>query len=282
MSKLYGAVAVLATACWVLPGAQAQVVVPLANGNASFEDNFVPDGEFSGPQPAGWALYDPDGLVQPGIPGSGINAVGVLNPTDTSFFMPGSVPDGSNVALIYLEQQAGTTTAGSLVGLAQSFAGVLLAHTRYTLSVGVGNIGSGTGLGASAGFGFADLSGFPGYRVELLAGGQVIAFDDNSLGANIAEQSFQTSSVDFTVGASHPMAGSVLGVRLINLNATGNLSERAREVDFDDVRLIATAVPEPQEYALLLGGLAVLLWRYGRNGRYGSKDRASRRATNAS
>lgn len=248
----------IAMSLCTLGAAQAQVLVPLANGNASFEANPVPGGEFSGPQPAGWALYDPDGLFQQPISVVGVNAVGVLNPAGTDFFDVGSVPDGLNVALIYLEQRAGTTDIGSMVGLSQSFSGVLQTNTQYTLSVGVGNIASGAGLGASAGFGYADLSGFPGYRVELLAGGQVIAADDNSL-ANIPEAAFQTSTVVFSVGAIHPLAGSVLGVRLINLNAFGNTVERAREVDFDDVQLFASAVPEPRDYAMWLAGLGLLL-----------------------
>lgn len=230
---------------------------PIAIQNASFEDDFAPAGGFPVFVPSGWQLYDP------GLPGNGQgivnfnnNAVGVLNPSGTSFFVD-PVPHGSNVALIYLEQVAGTTQAGKMVGLSQTLTGATLqVNTRYTLNVAVGNIASGTGLGAYAGFGFADLSGFPGYRVELLAGGQVVAADDNSLA--IGEGRFATSSVVFDTGASHALAGQVLGIRLINLNATGNLNERGREVDFDAVSLVAAPVPEPQAHALWLAGLGLM------------------------
>ena len=105
----------------VAPAAHAQVLVPLANGNPSFEANFVPGGEFSGPPPAGWTLYDPDGLTLQDMNVVGINAIGVLNPAGTSFFLPGQVPHGNNVALIYLEQRARIPSAdpGSVVGLSR-------------------------------------------------------------------------------------------------------------------------------------------------------------------
>lgn len=245
--RLFAVSAMLASAC----GSLAQTVLPLAN--PSFEDDAAQPGTFPVLVPAGWSLYDPAGIVN-----QNTNAVGVLRPQGTSFFVD-PVPDGNNAALVYLEQRAGTTLPGDPVGLSASFAAVLQNDTRYELSVHVGNIASGTGLGSFAGLGFYDLSGFPGYRVELLAGTEVLAFDDNSLAATLAEGRFQPTTVVFTTGAAHAQAGSVLGVRLINLNATGNTAERGREVDFDQVQLLATAVPEPAAFAMWLGGLGLLL-----------------------
>ena len=237
---------------------QAQVITVV---NPSFEANFAPAGGFPVFVPTGWNLYDP------GLPGNGAgivnqnnNAVGVLNPAGTTFFVD-PVPHGNNVALIYLEERANNTVVlpGKMVGLSQTLTSTLQLNSHYDLSVAVGNIASGTGLGAYAGFGFADLSGFPGYRIELLAGGQVVAADNNSLGAGIGEGRFATATVQFDVGNSHALAGQALGIRLINLNATGNLVERAREVDFDAVSLVASAVPEPETYALFTAGLGLIL-----------------------
>ena len=241
------------------------MAIPVANH--SFEADLAPDGGFPVVIPASWSLYDPGLIVD-----QATNAVGVLNPTGTDFFTnPNAVPDGRNAALIYLEQEAGTTAVGDPVGLFQSLGTLLQAHTRYTLSVDVGNIASGTGLGAYSGFGFADLSSFPGYRLELLAGGAVIAFDHNS--QTIAEGQFGTATVLAQIGAEHAQLGQALGIRLINLNATGNLNERGREVDFDQVRLIAAAVPEPATYALWLGGISLLAF-WGRNRRRTQNARA--------
>jgi len=231
-------------------GALAQTSIPLVN--PGFEADHAPAGGFPVLLPSGWSLYDPGGIVD-----QGNNAVGVVNPTGSTFFID-PVPEGSNAALIYLEQRAGTTAIGDPVGLQQSFATVLQAHTRYTLSASVGNIASGTGLGAFSGLGFYDLSGFPGYRLELLAGGQVIAVDDNSLAGTLGEGRFATATVQFTAGADHALLGSVLGVRVVNLNATGNTFERGREVDFDQIQLFAAAVPEPRDYAMWLAGLGLL------------------------
>jgi len=220
--------------------------------NPSFEANLVPAGEFQVFNPLGWARYDPGGIVN-----QSNNAVGGLNPAGTTFFID-PVPHGNSVALIYLEQRAGTQNPGAIVGLSQTLSGNLLQlNTRYQLQAAVGNIASGSGLGASAGFGFADLSGFPGYSVQLLAGGVVVAEDNNML--TIGEGRFATSTVELLVGNSHARAGQTLGIRLLNLNATGNLVERAREVDFDAVSLIASGVPEPGSYAMFLAGLGLCI-----------------------
>lgn len=230
-------------------GVQAQAISIV---NPSFEADFAPNGGFPVFDPTGWSRYDPAGIVN-----QSTNAVGVLNPTGTTFYVD-PVPHGNNVALVYLEQRRGTNLNGDAVGFFQTLAGNTLAqNTRYTLNVTVGNIASGTGLGAFAPFGFANLSGFPGYRVELLAGGQVVAADDNSL--VIGDGRFATSSVVLEVGQSHALAGQTLGIRLLNLNnATGNPLERGREVNFDNVSLVAAPVPELPSGALYLAGLALI------------------------
>ena len=92
----------------------------------------------------------------------------------------------------------------------------------------------------------------------------MVAVDDNSLGLAIGEGQFMATSVAWTVGAGDPLVGSAMEVRLVNLNAFGNLDERAREVDFDQVQLVATAGPEPSTVALWMGGLATCLVLRGR------------------
>ena len=248
MRKFSFVSAALAGLC-MATGVQAQVI---SITNPSFEADLVPGGEFQVFNPFGWARYDPGAIVN-----QNSNAVGGLNPAGTTFFVD-PVPHGNSVALIYLEQRAGTQNPGAIVGLSQILSGNLLQlNTRYVLSAAVGNIASGSGLGASAVFGFADLSGFPGYSVQLLAGGVVVAEDNNTL--SIGEGRFATSIVELLVGNSHARAGQPLAIRLLNLNASGNLVERAREVDFDAVSLIASAVPEPGSYAMFLAGLGLFI-----------------------
>lgn len=233
--------------CGVAAGGLGAQVLTVQN--PSFESNVAPAGGFPVQIPSGWTLFDPQGIVD-----QGRNAVGVLNPAQTTFYSQ-PVPDGSNVALIYLEQRAGTAIAGNAVGLSQVLGASLQAQTRYRLTVDIGNIASGTGLGAFAAFGAADLSGFPGYRLELLAGNTLLASDNNTLGGLIPDGEFRRSTVTFQSGSLNPELGQALMIRLINLNLADTGTERGREVNFDNVVVLATPVPEPSAAAMLAGGL---------------------------
>ena len=76
------------------------------------------------------------------------------------------------------------------------------------------------------------MAGFPGYRVDILAGGEVLASDVNTLA--ITEGTFATSTVTFNSTADHPQIGQNLEIHLVNLANGPGL-----EVDFDNVRLDA-------------------------------------------
>ncbi|MBL8483093.1 MAG: PEP-CTERM sorting domain-containing protein, partial [Rhodocyclaceae bacterium] len=190
-----------------------------------------------------------------GIYNASNRAVGVLNPTGSTFF-PGGAPQGNNVALTWLDD-------GDLnnqhMGLAQVLTTDLAPSTHYRLSVEVGNIDSGTGSPPYDVFGFFNIEGFPGYRVQLLAGGVVLAEDDNSLGASLAEGTFGTSIIDF-VSPANVLAGQALEIRLINLNLPGTPGAPGIEVDFDDVRLDAAPLGVPAPAVAPLLGAAALGW----------------------
>ena len=186
----------------------------------------------TGAPPAGWQPY--------GAVGSGAY-VGVLNPgvmavepMATNF--PAGALEGDNVVLLFFDGHLG----GAEFGVTQTLSATLTANTRYTLSAGVGNIASGTSVVQPyASFGFFDLRGFPGYRVELVAGGTVIAADNNSLLP--AEGTFETSTVEAVIGASHAQLGQSLAIRLVNLNQPDVLDPAVDlEVDFDAIALDAS------------------------------------------
>ena len=141
---------------------------------------------------------------------------------------------------------------GNEYGFVQTLVDSLQANTTYTLEVDIGNIRSGTSLNNDV----FNLDGFPGYRVDFLAGGVVLESDDNTLAGAIAEGAFQTSALSFTTGDTPAQLGQALGIRLVNLNTVDPTAPGADlEVDFDNVRLDATAVPAPATATLLALGL---------------------------
>ncbi|MFO0815693.1 MAG: hypothetical protein U0796_20945 [Gemmatales bacterium] len=225
-----------------LSSLQAQ---PISIINPGFEENIITPGAFVVLDPVGWNRYDPGGIIN-----QTVNAVGVIRPLPGVEYFPGGTPEGVNAALVFL---GGNQTAEA--GLQQTLTSSLVGNTRYTLSVQIGNIASGTSLpGSSGGPGvFYNLNGFPGYRIDLLAGGTVIASDNNSIGNTIPEGEFRLSTLVYDVPFDHPLLGHSLGIRLVNLNFPGTPAVPNIEVDFDDVRLNAVAIPEPGSWALLVG-----------------------------
>ncbi len=208
--------------------------------NPGFETPVTAPATFTGntnAAPAGWAVYNTGDT-------NGFRYFGVWNPSTTNSFTEGA-PGGANVGVVFLLNDFNIAEAG----LRQTLGDTLQLSTQYTLTVEVGNFAPEDSPTPTF-----DFEGFPGYRVELLAGGVVIATDDNTLAPGEGE--FLTSTVTLTTGLSHANAGQALGIRLVNLNGEGI------EVNFDDVRLDATAVPEPSSAMLLgLGALAVLRLR---------------------
>ncbi len=171
--------------------------------------------------PPGWSAY--------GTLDFGWRTIGVVNPNTTLLYLD-PVPLGSNIGVTFL----GPTYSNLPSGLQQTLTTTLQSRTTYTLTVAVGNMAYVPTPPHNA----FNFNGFPGYRVELLAGGFVIAADHNSLLPG--EGRFLTSTVQVAISSSHTNIGLPLGIRLINLDAAPGI-----EVNFDDVRLDATAIPDP-------------------------------------
>ena len=219
--------------------------------NHSFEDTTGqnPYFEFTFGRPTGWTIYDPNDIH----PSSGL-AIGTLMPNGTDFFNS-TAPDGDRVAILYNRTRRGDGE----YGYEQTLVTTLQSETFYTLTVEVGNIASGADTNGSN----YNLNGFPGYRVELLAGGTVISVDNNSL--IIPEGEFALSTVSFTTGATHALLGQNLSIRLVSENVIDPIDTDAYlEVDFDDVQLSTAAAPVPEPSSTLLiglGGLAMIFRR---------------------
>lgn len=171
---------------------------PVAITNASFEQPPIETDGATGPAPTGWSAFN----------GADI---GTLNPAEGDF--TGEAPDGQNVATVY-------GADGSDEGLSQVLAATFIGQASYSLTVEVGNP--------------ATIGGFPGYRVQLLANGTVLAEDNNSL--TVPPGTFVTSLVTYSYQEAHaPLVGQPLEIRLLS---KGLFDES--EVDFDHVRLAVT------------------------------------------
>lgn len=194
---------------------------PIAIGNAGFELPAAPEATVVLGAPPSWQVYN-----APGING-GSNSVGIINCVNTDHWVAGA-PQGSNAAVVFLSDPAMIEA-----GLQQPLAATVAADALYTLEVQIGNIDEGT-----ANFGYFNLLGFPGYRVDLMStAGTVIASDNNSLAATIPEGEFRPLTLSGAVLAGSPVVGQTLMVRLVNLDIAGPPATPGIEVNFDDVRL---------------------------------------------
>lgn len=150
------------------------------------------------------------------IPGwTNIGDSGTFNPTTSQYAF--EAPEGSNVAF--------SSNGGPEIS--QVLANVLDIDTAYTLSVMVGDR--------------LDQN-FPGYSVQLLAGGDLLAEDNNSMTS--VNGDFFESTVTYLSSQSDTQIGDALEIRLRGFGA---------QVNFDNVRLVAvSSVPEPTT-AIILG-----------------------------
>jgi hypothetical protein len=263
-----GATGVMAVTAWSIGVlcAGASAAAPISIANAGFEDLYlgsnlppeyagdVPTGAFpTGPAPSGWTAWYGVGGADPSL------YVGVLDPGTTADHAPAppcfpdGAPEGDNVVLLF----AGGDAGGTEYGVEQQLPAALEAQTLYTLEVAVGDIASCAGLVAPY-QSFFDLRGFPGYRIELRAGGALVAEQTNLL--SLVDGEFGTATLAFATDAAPAQLGQPLAIRLVNRNQPDEPGVDGLEVDFDDVRLDATPLPEPAlplPAVLALGALAL-------------------------
>jgi|GEM_PF-2109831 len=224
-----------------LPAATLSVV------NHSFEDIIEEDitNEFTFGPLLGWDLYEVTVNLTSGGDGPSF-FVGTLTPqldtatSDPDDFInfPAGASDGIRVGIAFNFDNTRDTGA---YGLQQATSHTFAANTSYTLQVDVGNIASGQSLAS----GFFNLDGFPGYRIALMADG--IEIETDSSAGTIAEGAFATASLTYVTGSTGGVIGQTIGIRLVNLNDSNSGTDvpamNDLEVDFDNVRLDATAVP---------------------------------------
>jgi hypothetical protein len=202
--------------------ASVALAEPVEIANPGFEEPFLEAGEFYAL--SDWSPYNP--AAKPIENGSHFGSWNV--PTAA---YPQGAPVGRNVGWVYNDVEA-------VIGIQQTVPATVAAHTRYTLTVMVGDP-----LPYDI---FTEFAGFPGYRIELVAAAgpteTILAADHNTL--SIPEGTFAQSVVTYTSPAAGPVLGQSLTIRLIAFPGTGT------EVDFDDVRLDATPVEPPGSFRI--------------------------------
>ncbi len=165
-----------ARASIAVPALLAGLIAPSVAGaatvvNAGFEKSATADRAFTSqndPLPiGGWDFWDPQKLVAPvADPSSGqATVLGTWTPPRQAY--PLGAPEGSAVGFVYV---AGGPGGGEL-GLRQLTGLRLTAGTRYLLNVAVGNPRGDDARGFT-------VTGFPGYRIELRAGGEAAGEGD--------------------------------------------------------------------------------------------------------
>ena len=203
-------------------------------------------GFFDFETPPGWELYDPNNLI-PNDASLATSFTGGWKPS--AAFFP-SIPEGDQIGSIFLVPPG----AGE-VGFAQNSVTTIEPNTTYTLSAAV--------LDTPSLPGAEIFAGFPGYKLELLAGNEVIAVDNNTI--MIGEGDFKTATVSYSSSKNDIYLGEALSLRLINLNlnnSSGFDGGNGVEVNFDNVQLSATSVPESQSViGYLLLGISLILMR---------------------
>ncbi len=136
---------------------------------------------------------------------------------------PSEAPRGQNVAWLYVDPGF----IKGEVAIFQELKATVRAGATYTLTVAIGNPMEYFSERYQEQFFF---EGFPGYRIELLAGDTIVASEQNA--RSPAEGTFERTSVCFAAQDDSAFAGLPLIVRLVNTSEGPGI-----EVDFDDVQL---------------------------------------------
>ena len=202
---------------------------PIAIVNFSFENPDVADGT-SGSLAPGWTNTGPGGLVRDPSSAQYANATGNLTP------LPGSADGFQHLSFHVLGAPQVNTTGISH----QETSEIITANTIYLLTVAIGS----------------PLDGNPGIpSIQLTGNGNSLA----TVFLSTPSGTFTNHSLTFEVLPGNPYIGQVLG---IDLQMTA-LPQPAVpfNIDFDNVRLEATAIPEPTIMAALMLCCGLILMR---------------------
>jgi len=194
--------------------------------NFSFEDDEGNPALYLGEVNA-WPRYNPGGLSF----GDTSSADVIDGNLDLDFidspWYNEPAPDGDKVLVLFSWDG---DSLGAPFGVQQQLKASIQGNSRYTFRVSVGNIQSGTTPSGE----FLNLENFPGYRVQVLANGNVIYDDLNELNELVsAEGEFLVSDCVFEIPGNSDFIGQNIMIRLASLQQSGVRDE----VNFDNVEL---------------------------------------------
>lgn len=231
---------------------QAQIIsVP----NGSFEDApsgaYTVTGSYDYVRGAGAAPYTTgvNTTLATGWTVSSIPTGGSYGLVNKNIFSPSEATAGDGQA--FFIQDYSNTAIGGIV--TSDSLGTILANTTYTLSLDIGAPPNLTGLSSYAAGEVA-----PQVTFALLGNGTTIA-SNTLVNTSVTEDGLTNYTLSFTTGASGGFIGDSLTVQLSALKELypGSVDPGGEAAIFDDV---VVTVPEPSTYALMLGGLSVLVF----------------------
>jgi len=185
--------------------------------NPGFEDGVMDEENYEGTTPD-WQT----GRYNVNNPGVWIDLGGdayIYRPTTDEYTDPGVVPEGEKVAFV-------DGIAGFDNGIRQILTRNLAPNHVYTLSVAIGNPAL-----------YNVPPPAPDYRIELLAGGVLLASRSGSPPED--DSAFDIVTITYSSGQAPAQIGQPLEIRLIAIEDPRNDDYG---VDYDDVRLTAEPV----------------------------------------
>jgi PKD repeat protein len=199
--------------------------------DSGFENPALADGGYTSSDGDYWKLgfYELGEDVSTWVPGGSDG--GVWNPDAGDGFAGGAAFAGQNTGWA-------VSHVGFDAGLSQVLEATLQADTEYSLSVEVGNAF------------YNESDNTAPYRVELLAGGVLLASDS---GDSPNAGAWELHSLIHDSGANPPQIGEALEIRLIAVEYVAPGGEDGYEVDFDEVSLTLSRSRDKGGPSLLRG-----------------------------
>lgn len=211
---------------------------PVSVNNAGFETPVLDDGCFTFDNNAEWLIWSDNG-----------SAGGIINPNSDIYANAtvGTALGGDGANMLSLMNTTSANSAGDVVAF-QDLGDTFQAGKTYTLTVAVGKR-------------FSGLAPMDTFHLDIRTSSNTLLAQYVGTISDLTSGRFVDRSISYTVNSDDSMIGS--GIRIM-LGAANAANTCQQVQDFDNVRLVSGAVPEPSVLVLAASGLIGLLayaWR---------------------